>query len=240
MKKASIITLLALFFTTFSFAQSFVPTLSVNGMVQSKEAYVIKNDGSKITGKITAASLTNNVLKSVSIKTADGTKMKFKAADIKQLGVKPKEFFKFEQSMTAGSIKELAGRNFEDVVDQEYVYYEQALLPGKKNKFALMQLLNPGFDHVVKVYKDPNAKQTGGLGVAGVKVTGGIDKSYLVTDTGSNRAILIEKKKYKKEGQKVIFTKCPEVFGKYYAGDKFQWKDFAEHVYVYDQLCTDK
>ncbi|NME67039.1 hypothetical protein [Flammeovirga aprica] len=237
MKKGSLMLLAALLFTTLSFAQSFVPALSVNGMVQSKETYVIKNDGSKVTGKITAASLTNNILKSVSIKTADGTKLKFKAADIKQLAVRPKEVFKFEQSMTAGSIKELAGRNFEDVVDQEYVYFEQALLPGKKNKFVLMQLLNPGFDHVVKVYKDPNAKQTGGLGVGGVKLTGGIDKSYLVTDTGSNRAVLIEKKKYKKEGQKVIFTKCTDVFGKYYAGDKFQWKDFAEHVYVYDQLC---
>ncbi|NLR92163.1 hypothetical protein [Flammeovirga agarivorans] len=238
MKK--LLSIILLLFSQFSFGQSFVPALSVSGMVSAKSAYVIKNDGTKIEGKVTSASLTNNILKTVTMKTSDGEKMKFKAEDIKQFAVVPKDLFKFEQSMTAGSIKELAGRDFADVVDQSHVYYEQAILPGKKNKFALMQLLNPGFDHVVKVYKDPNAKQTGGIGVAGVKVTGGIDKSYLVCDTGSNRAVLMEKKKYKKEAQKVIFDKCPEVFNKYYAGEKFQWKDFAEHVYVYDQLCADK
>lgn len=232
--------IITLFVSTICLGQSFVPALSVQGMVSAKEAYIVTTDGTKIEGKVSSASLVNNILKSVSIKSADGEKHKFKADVIKEFAVKPTDLFKFEQSMTAGSIKELAGREFSDVVDQTYVYYEQAILPGKKNKFALMQLLNPGFDHVVKVYKDPNAKQTGGIGVAGIKVTGGLDKSYLVCDAGSNRAVFMEKKKYKKEAQKVVFTKCPEIFEKYYAGEKFQWKGFAEHIYVYDQLCADK
>ncbi|AZQ61694.1 hypothetical protein EI427_05440 [Flammeovirga pectinis] len=232
--------IVCIFLSTAIYAQSFLPALSVQGMVSSKEAYVILNDGTKITGKVSTASLTNNILKSVTIKDIDGTKHKFKADQIKEFAVKPKDLFKLEQSANAGSIKELSGRNFDDIVDQEYAYYEQAILPGKKNKFALMQLLNPGFDHVIKVYKDPNAKQTGGLDVGGIKVTGGIDKSYLVTNVGSNRAILIEKKKYEKEARKVIFDKCPDIFNKYYEGDKFKWKDFAEHVYVYDQLCVDE
>ncbi|KXX72369.1 hypothetical protein [Flammeovirga sp. SJP92] len=229
-----------LLLSSICFGQSFVPVLSVDGMTASKEVYVIKNDGTKIEGKISSATLVNDILKSVNIKSKDGVKYKFKAVDIKILAVKPTDVFQFEQSMTAGSIQELIGREFDQVVDQEYVYYEQAILPGKKNKFALMQLLNPGFDHVVKVYKDPNANETGSLSISGVKVTGGIDKSYLVCDTGSNRAVLLQKKKYKKEAQSVIFSKCPDIFNKYYGDDNFNWRDFAEHVYVYDQLCSEQ
>lgn len=217
-------------------AQSFMPALSSQGMVASKEAYVIKNDGTKISGKVSAASLTNNVLKTVNIKGDDGVKYKFKAQDIKELAVKPKTLFKIEQSTQAKSVLEASKVKPKEVMNEEYVYFEQAILPGKKNKFALMQLLNPGFDHALKVYKDPNSKHTMGVGMAGVQLTGGKDKSYLVCETGSNRAVMIQKNKYTKEAVSVLYADKSKVFKEHYAGDKLQWKDFAEHVYVYDNL----
>ncbi|WP_156152229.1 hypothetical protein [Flammeovirga sp. OC4] len=239
MKTLTLISLLCLS-SFICFGQQFVPAIPSTAMSGAKNSYVIKNDGTKIIGKVTSSYLVKNVLKSFTFKTESGEKFKFKAEDVKEVGIKTLKIQTYTQAVTANSITELAGRDFNKVVDQEYFYFEQALLPGKKNKFALMQLLNPGFDHVVKVYKDPNAKETTGLGVGGIKVTGGIDKSYLVCDAGSNRAVYLEKKKYTKESKTVIFTKCPDIFEKYYGGDKFAWRDFAEHVYVYDQLCGDQ
>ena len=56
----------------------------------------------------------------------------------------------------------------------------------------MMQLLNPGFYSVIKIYNDPKAKETKGLG----GLTGGEKKSYLAVINGG-KAMKIEKGKYK-------------------------------------------
>ena len=106
----------------------------------------------------------------------------------------------------------------------------------KKDKYVMMQLLNPGFDSKIKVYVDPNAGESAGVGVGGVKLVGGEDKSYLVVFDGG-KSTKYKKGKYKKEALGQLYKDC-DVFKQNYEGEKFKWKNFAEHVFVYDQLCN--
>ncbi len=41
-----------------------------------------------------------------------------------------------------------------------------------------MQLVNPRFSKVISVYSDPFAKETSSIGIGGLKLAGGIAKSY--------------------------------------------------------------
>ena len=51
--------------------------------------------------------------------------------------------------------------------------YETPRRANTRGTPRLMQLLNPGFDSVLKAYVDPNAKKTIGLPLGGVRLAGG-------------------------------------------------------------------
>jgi hypothetical protein len=217
-------------------AQYFMPEIASEDMFISKEVYVVTNNNDTIRGKHVGSSFTMGLLKSFNLKTSDGTKMKFKAADVKTVAIKPNKITNIEGSFTAVGLKNLEA--FNDVINREWIFYDQAQQPTKKEKYALMQLVNPGFDSKIKVYHNPspNAKKTRGIpGLGGFG--GGDDKSYLVVYEGE-KSKLYKKGKYKKEAINDLYKNCP-VFIENYEGDKFKWKNFAEHVYVYDQLCNE-
>jgi hypothetical protein len=214
-------------------AQYFIPEIGSDAMQISKEVYVVTMDNDTIKGKYGGGSFSMGLLKSFNIKIEDGTKMKFKAEELKTVAIKPNKITNIEGSLTAVGIDGL--KAFDDVINREWVFYNQALQPKKKDKYALMQLVNPGFDSKIKVYHNPNpnAKETKGFGGFGA----GDDKSYLVVYDGG-KSVLYKKGKYKKEAPRNLFKNCP-VFIENFGGDKFKWKNFAEHVYVYDQLCNE-
>jgi hypothetical protein len=107
----------------------------------------------------------------------------------------------------------------------------------KGDKIRLMQLLNPGFDSKLKVFADPNPnRETSGIGIAGVKLTGGIDKSYLFVQN-SQKAILVKKGSYKKNFEE-LYKNCPAMVAGF-TGEKIKWEDVAGHVFAYDQICKD-
>ncbi|MFY0600044.1 MAG: hypothetical protein JXR03_10260 [Cyclobacteriaceae bacterium] len=216
-------------------AQYFIPEMNSSQIGAAKEAYAVTNAGDTVRGKIASAMIGLGQLRSFTIKKEDGSKVKFKSPDIKVLAVKPSKLTNIESAMSVPNVAKAGEIDFDKVVNREWVYFEQALLPKKKDKFVLMQLLNPGFDSKIKVYLDPNAKETGGIGVGGIKVTGGEDKSYLVVFDGGKSEVY-KKSRYKKEALKQLYKDC-SVFKENYGGEKFKWKNFAEHVFVYDQLC---
>jgi hypothetical protein len=113
----------------------------------------------------------------------------------------------------------------------EVAVFERALLP-KKDKYRLLQLVNPGFDHVLKVYEDPNAKEVNGL--LSNPFRQGDPKSFLIVK-GGDKSILVKKDGYKKQF-KQIFGECDEMM-EAYADKKTKFKNLAEHVFAYDQLC---
>ena len=92
-----------------------------------------------------------------------------------------------------------------------------------------------GFDSVIKIYNDPRAKETKGLG----GLTGGEKKSYLAVINGG-KAMKIEKGKYKYKKQFTeLYDGCESLMSKYKSKNiKVKWDDFAKHVAQYDKDCS--
>ncbi|MFT6866930.1 MAG: hypothetical protein ACJA08_001768 [Cyclobacteriaceae bacterium] len=216
-------------------AQYFTPEIQSDNIGTAKEVYAVTLAGDTVRGKMGGYVFMNGQMRSFSIKQADKTKTKFSPADVTVLAVKPNKLANLQSAMAVPNIARAGEMDLSKVLNREWVFFEQALLPKAKDKYVMMQLLNPGFDSKIKVYLDPNAKETKGMSVGGIKVGGGEDKSYLVVYDGS-KSELYKKSRYKKEALTELYKDC-DVFTENYAGEKFQWKDFTEHVLVYDQLC---
>jgi len=114
-------------------------------------------------------------------------------------------------------------------VDRKFIYWQRVKFPDK-DKFILLQLLNPGFDDLLKVYEIPNAK-TGETSIDGIAVSGNEAKAYYVVKKGET--IKITKKKYKKQDFKLLFGDCQQIID----NNEPDFKYFAEHVFFYNELC---
>jgi len=97
---------------------------------------------------------------------------------------------------------------------------------------ALLQLVNPSFGKKIRVYNDPWAGETASVGVAGIKVAGGNEKSYYVKN-GDEVAYRIKKKEYSKQYKK-LYNNCKAVSKKY---PKVKWDDFAKHIAEFTTEC---
>ena len=210
---------------------------AVSELHPSKDCIVELLDGTEMKSGMASAFIVNGYLKTVTLKDENGEKTKLKAEQIKWLKVKADFTAKLDMvAEGTSSLNELIKTDFNEIIERDYIIYEQALLPKNKDKYRLLQLLNPGFDHRIKVYQDPNAKETAGLSMGDIQVTGGEDKSYLVVKDGA-KSELVKKSKYKKD--------FPELFGdcdiaQIIDSSKVKFKNFAAHVFAYDQICGEK
>jgi hypothetical protein len=202
----------------------------------SKECYVTLNDNVEFKCELRSALFSGGTMKSFSIKDEDGVKHKYKAEDVKKLRFKMTDLAKLEaMSEGSGSIAELASLDFDEIIDREYIFFEQALLPKKKDKYALLQLLNPGFDERISVYQDPGAKETMGVGLGDVQLTGGKDKSYLVVKD-RQKSIKVKKGSYKKDFSE-LFNDCTQMLEVFSKGGKIKFSNMASHVLYYNTSC---
>ena len=201
----------------------------------SQECYVTLNNGEEYKGKLSSAVFSGGSVRSLTVKHEDGTKHKYKAEDVKRLLIRFGELAKIETIMEGTtSIQELLELDFNEIIQREYIIFEQALLPKKKNKYALLQLVNPGFDNRIKVYENPTGQETGTMSVGDVAVTGGKERSYLVVKDGE-KSVKVKKGSYKKSFSK-LFADCEEMM-KMYGQRKVKFNDMAYHVLHYDIIC---
>lgn len=203
MKSESIFTIvLSLIFviTITAKAQFVTPIDAITG-----PAEVITVDGKTYSGKLKNAMFGTNGMMSFKLKDDAGEDTKFKAVDVKQLKIKVDGLAKLEIiSEQSSNIQKLAKSNFKEVVDRKFIYWQSVKLPGK-DKVMLLQLLNPGFDNLLKVYEVPNAKSAE-TSVDGVAVSGNKAKAYYVVKNGET--IKITKKKYKKIDYELLLGDC--------------------------------
>lgn len=234
MKKLVNSVIIAILLSSLSYGQAFIAP--VQDLVPSKDCKMELLDGTIIQGKMTSAIVVSGFLKTVNIQDAAETKHKYKAEQIKRLKVKAGTLAKIDMiAENSTSLQNFIKTDFSSVIQREYIIYEQALLPKKKDKYRLLQLLNPGFDNRIKVFQDPNAKETTGINVKGVKLTGGDEKSFLVVKDGA-KSEKIKKSKYKKEFP-ILFSDCD--LAKVIDSSKIKFKNFAAHVFIYDQTCNE-
>lgn len=220
--------LIAMLFGTTISAQFVTPITSITG-----DADIITVDGQKKSGKLKNAVSGTNGLISFKFEDKDGNKTKYKASNIQQLKIKVDGLAKIEIiADQSENITKLAKSNFKEVVDRDYIYWQRVKDPSK-DKYTLLQLLNPGFDSRIKVYDLPNSK-SGETTIDDIAVSGGEATAYMVVKDGNS--MKITKKKYKKEGFNLLFGDCKLVVDEC----KPDFKQFATHVFIYDENCGSK
>ena len=213
------------------FAQQFIEPVE-NPM--SKECYLTPKNGVETKCEFKSATISNGI-KSMTIVDENGVKIKYKAEEVEKLRMKMSTLAKIGTIMDGSeSLADVADLDINEIIEREFVIWEQALLPKKKDKYALLQLLNPGFDARIKVYENPMGQESGGLTVGGVKVTGGEDKSFLVVKDG-DKSMKIKKGSYKKDFS-MLFGDCPQML-KTFSDEKIKFQDMAIHVLYYEWNC---
>ncbi len=224
--KAFTLTILPVVLLTISIKAQFVtPITTISG-----PAEVTTVNGKTYSGKLKNAMFSNNGMISFKLKDDTGVDTKFKAADIDQLKLKVDGLAKIEIiAEQSSNVSKLANSNFKEVVDRKYIYWQRVKSPDK-DKYQLLQLLNPGFDNLLKVYDLPNSK-SGETSIGDMAVSGNTATAYYVIKNG--KTLKITKKKYKKQDFKLLFDDCPQII----ENNEPNFKYFAEHVFFYNELC---
>lgn len=205
-----------------------------NRFSKKKPAYITLMDGSEVTGTIKDIDRKKGLIEEVKIKNEDGKKMKYKAEEIKFMYLAPSGFDDLMKAMEiAGDAQKWTDETLnQDKLNEGYVYFELAEVQIKKKKTRMLQvqLLNPSFSKKFKVYHDPFASESMGVGIGGVNVVGGDLKSYYVTK-GDGPAFKIKKKEYKKSFND-LWGDCDQLIKDYPA---IKWREFTKHIIAYSE-----
>ncbi|SMG09344.1 hypothetical protein SAMN05661096_00201 [Marivirga sericea] len=199
-----------------------------------KTSYVTLKDGSEITGTLKDLDRKKGLIKQVKIEKEDGDKVKLKPEDIKSMYLPQSGLDKVSQAMDAATDAQKWNNEQmnQDLLDDGYVYFENADVYYKKKKKMelLMQLLNPHFSKEIKVYHDPMAKQSMGVGIGGVTLAGGLEKSYFIMTEGDEAAYKLKKKDYDDEYE-VMWKGCDDLLN----SEERAWRDLGKHVVEFSE-----
>jgi len=234
MKKVLMIILLTPMLSL-AIAQSFSPAF--DRFSGGKTSYVHLEDGTQLEGTIDDFDRKKGLIEEVTIKDADGKKIKLKPEQIKSMYVPPSNLSKVNEAMdhaTEVSSWQSGNDVDKDIISKGYAMFEKStVMIGKKKRELLLQIVNPSFANYVRVYQDPMAKETAGIGIAGIDVVGGEEKSYYVK-VGNAPAFLLNKKDYSKQFA-TVFKDCKTVITA--VGKKKAWSDFASHAMMAAKEC---
>jgi len=197
-----------------------------------KTTYITLKDGTEISGTVKSLDRKKGLIEEVKMKDADGKKKIVAVKDIKHAYFPQSGWDQLSKGLDFASDATQWDSGLYDAerLKDGYAYFETCEVMVKKKKMTLlMQLLNPHASERVKLYHDPFSKETMGVGVAGVKLAGGIDKSYYASKDGAV-AFKFEKKNYK-EGFKKFIGDCKAVATKY---SEAKWNEFVEAVFLYN------
>lgn len=168
----------------------------------------------------------------------NGDKVKINPEDIDHMYIPPSSLAKFVQTMDAMTnvTKLQDGELSDEHLKDGYLYMESSMVQinKKKKQYCMLQVMNPTFSKKVRVYHDPFAQETTGVGIGGMTLAGGDDKSYYIKKEGEEIARRITKKDYRKNMEE-LFPECPAVLEKY--GEKPVWAHFEKFIYDYSTMC---
>jgi hypothetical protein len=233
--KKFIIAVAALCLTSTLSAQKFMPAF--DRFSGKKVSYLYLVDGTEVTGTIDDLDRKKGLIEEVTIKPENGKKKSYKAEEIKSMYLVPSgwdKMGKFDDFM--GDPRQWKSIDADkDILGKGYVYFELVQVQIKKKVLPLlMQCVNPSFNSQHKVFHDPYAQESIGLGVAGFTLVGGDDKSYYILKKGETIAVKYKKKDYE-EGFDTLFGSCDAFVNK--VGKNIYWMDIEKHIFEYNQIC---
>lgn len=180
-----------------------------------------------------ASSLFGSVVK-MTVRDRDGQKHKLKADEVDEITMPVDDLWRAVMvNRSTDSVEEIWKTDFERIFEVEELTFHSVRHPRSK-RVAIRQLINPGFDSRIRVYELPNSKE-GTAGSDGISWFGGMSKAYLVIkDDGDVERV--KQREYRKKVFPRLYADCPELLERF-RGDLRKFKFFAEHVYIYDQMC---
>ena len=195
------------------------------------DCFLVNMNGDTLNGVLGAVTMNGSGITKFALKR-EQEKLKIAAETIKSLVVFPDNFTVFEDVALLPAVKSIKNEDFMAVLPKDNrVIYETIQLPGRSERFLMAQLLNPGFDNKLKIYAHHNAESSGETTIDGVAISGMNDDRHFASIEGQ-RPILVENWGYRKKALETLFNNCSEL-----KDLKLKWKDFASHVFIFDQNC---
>lgn len=208
-----------------------------NGFSHKKTAYITLEDGTELEGTIKDLDRKKGLIEEIKLQLESGKKIKIAPEEIKHAYLPPSgldnlaRMDNFFTDATQWGSKDIN----QDIINKGHAYFEKTDVKiKKKTRTLLLQLMNPGFSNHIKVFYDPFAKETMSVGVAGVTLAGGLDKSYYLK-LGDDVAYLAKKKDYKEQFT-TIFKGCNAVLNDEEGGN---WNKFESHVWKFHDNCSE-
>lgn len=216
-------------------AQKFA--IPLEGFSRQKTAYLHMEDGTTTEGLLGGFKRSKGLIETVKMKNPNGKKIQIDPAKISYMYLPPSTLGKLgvmNEKLYDINNWEKETNMDTTLINEGYVYFEKSNTTVKKKTEDLMlQLMNASFCEKIKVYHDPFAKETMSYSPGGIKVAGGIDKSYYVKKDSEKTAYRLLKKDYDEQFSK-LFGDSPEFIKKY--NKKIKWSDLEMHIYEYTQM----
>ena len=221
-----------------AFGQDFIPGFDT--FSHSKIAYVQLNDGTMMEGEIDDIDRKKGLIEAIVMRSKSNKKAQLFPDDIKTMYLPATAMTKLDNriSTTTNVRKSRNSAINLETINKGYAYFEQSVVVLKKETSTLLlQVVNPSFCQKIRVYHDALAGQSVSVGVGFMTVAGGLDKSYFVK-VGNEPAFKLRKADYEDEFPN-LFANCPAFSQKYANKRDRVWRDFAQHVAEYTELCND-
>ena len=193
-------------------------------------------DGEVLEGQIVRGMSWFGSMTKLTFRTEDGRRVKLKATEVDEVIMPITAPYRAAMIGEATETLEKVWKtDFDRIFEVDELVFHSVRHP-KSERTSLRQLINPGFDHRLRVYYLPSSKE----GIArfdGIPFFGDMPKAFLVVkDDGE--AVRVNQGDYRKEWFETLFGDCQEVLD-LFQGDRRKFKFFAEHTFVYDQACPD-
>jgi len=219
-------------------AQTFAPAFA--GYSRKKPAFITMKDGSEVTVNIKNLKFKKGLIDELKVAPITGKKkVKINPEDISHMYLPQNALGQVHQKLDIATdmTKVMDGELDSKHLDDGYLYMESSNVQVKKKKqqYCMLQLMNPEFSGAIMVYNDPYAGETMGASVGGIKVAGGLAKSYYIKKAGEDVAKKIKKKEYKAD-MDMLFGECPDLISKYGANPK--WSEFEMFIFDYTTMCN--
>lgn len=237
MKFKHLLTMLFLVMGFSIIAQTFSPPFQ--GFSRKKPTFITLKDGTEVSVYIKSLKFKKGLIDELKVSPLDGgKKVKINPEEITHMYIPPSGLAKYYQKLDAATdLTKLQDNELSsEHLDDGYLYMESSEVQVKKKKvqYCMLQVMNPTFSKKVKVYNDPLSNETASVGIGGMKLAGGLAKSYYIKLEGEKIAKRVKKKEYKKDMEEV-FTGCPAVIKKYDANPS--WSEFEQFIYEYSSEC---
>lgn len=256
MKKV-LISIFSLFISLSLSAQFFQQQIKQKEINGAEEGYAVIETGDTIRGTISQVWYQESMISQVRIKSGE-RKLDFPIENIKVLAVIPDDFARMEEAALGPVLRSIKNEDFVNALPKDgYVFFEKIKIPnnlGNQEFFQLAQVLNPGWDSKVKIFKHPDGESIGstavGLNEDFMITTEGLIENIYYISVGGDPVFEFQQISYRNKGVERIFNFC-SIFketdekklkkarkkGNSDVWRKLKWKELPQDIFSHFQNC---